>query len=525
MGNKIAMYDSILRDGAQAQRISFSVDDKLKIARALDEIGVDFIEAGNPGSNPKDLEFFSRAAELELHHAKLAAFGSTRRAGLRAADDQNVQELLAANTPCTAIFGKSWDFHVTEILKTSLEENCAMIADTVAYLKAHGKYVVFDAEHFFDGYRANPGYAMQTLQAAADAGADMLVLCDTNGAAFPADISRVVGAAVQAYPDKIGIHCHNDCGMAVANSILAVQAGAVQVQGTFTGYGERCGNANLSTVIANLQLKLGYDVIGDHIRHLTSTAYRINDISNVKLDRQTPYVGSGAFAHKGGMHIDAVCKNHRSFEHIDPETVGNERRLLVSEVSGKSMVYQKVHKLFPQLDKDGAEVQKITEQLKEMEHQGYQFESADGTVELMIRKAVGQYQPLFTLNHFKTIGENKSADTPSTALISISVDGRSEITAAEGDGPVNALDKALRKALEVFYPQIQTVRLVDFKVRVIDMQGTASTVRVLIESTDGQSSWTTIGVSDDIIKASWKALVDSLEYKLIRDMEQSGRDV
>lgn len=520
MANKIMIYDSILRDGAQAQRISFSVDDKIKIARALDEIGIDFIEAGNPGSNPKDLEFFSRANELQLKHAKLVAFGSTRRAGLTAAEDTNVQNLLAANTPCVAVFGKSWDFHVTEILKTTLAENCAMIKDTVAYLKLHGKYVVFDAEHFFDGFRANADYAMETLRAAAEAGADVLTLCDTNGAAFPEDISRVTAAASAAFPGKIGIHCHNDCGMAVANSILAVQAGAVQVQGTFTGYGERCGNANLSTVIGNLQLKLGYDVIGENIRNLTSTAYRINDISNVKLDRQMPYVGSGAFAHKGGMHIDAVCKDCRSFEHIDPAAVGNERRLLVSEVSGKSMVYQRVHKLFPQLDKDGPEVKKITEQLKMLEHQGYQFESADGTMELIIRKAVGQYQPSFRLNHFKTIGENKSADTPSTAMISISVDGKSEITAAEGDGPVNALDKALRKALEVFYPQIRYVRLVDFKVRVIDMQGTASTVRVLIESTDGQSSWTTVGVSDDIIKASWKALVDSLEYKLIRDMEQ-----
>ncbi len=516
----VAIYDSILRDGAQAQRISFSVDDKIKIARELDRMGVDYIEAGNPGSNPKDLEFFSRADELGLQHARLSAFGSTRRAGMAVQDDGNVQNLLKANTPCVAIFGKSWDFHVTDILKTTLDENCAMIADTIAYLKSHGKEVIFDAEHFFDGYKNNADYAMKTLAAAAGAGADVLVLCDTNGAAFPDEISRIVSKAAAAFPRKIGIHCHNDCGMAVANSVLAVQAGAVQVQGTFTGYGERCGNANLSTVIANLQLKLGYDVIGDAIHHLTPAAYRINDISNVKLDRSMPYVGSGAFAHKGGMHIDAVCKDPKSFEHIDPVEVGNERRLLVSEVSGKSMVYQRVHKLFPDVAKDSEEVQKITGQLKELEHQGYQFEGADGTVELIIRKAVGKYAPLFTLNHFKTIGENKAKDNPSTALISISVDGRSEITAAEGDGPVNALDKALRKALEVFYPQIKHVRLLDYKVRVINTQGTASTVRVLIESTDGKTSWTTVGVSTDIIKASWTALVDSMEYKLIKDMEQ-----
>lgn len=524
MGKKVFILDSTLRDGAQSQGISFSVEDKLKIVQCLDDLGVAYIEAGNPGSNPKDMEFFKRLRGLKLKNAVVTAFGSTRRAGITADKDENIKKLLEADTETVVIFGKAWDFHVREILRVELSENLEMIKDTIAYLKSRGKEVIFDAEHFFDGYKANPEYAVEILKAAKQSGADWLVLCDTNGGTFPGAVYEVMKNLNELFPNELGIHCHNDTGMAVANSIMAVEAGATQVQGTMIGFGERCGNANLSTIIANLQLKLDYETINkDNLSSLTTVSRYIAEISNITLSEDMPYVGNAAFAHKGGMHIDAVFKASNSFEHIEPSKVGNLRRTLVSEVSGKSTILKEIQKIFPNLTKDSPEVKLITDRLKQLEHEGYQFEGAEGTVELVMRKIIGKYKPFFQLNHFKTMGEQPSAngEFSSTAIINISVDGTGEITAAGGDGPVNALDKALRKALEVFYPQLKEVRLIDYKVRVLDTESaTGAKVRVLIESTDGRENWSTVGVSRDIIQASWIALVDSIEYKLIKDIEK-----
>lgn len=527
MQRKIQIFDSTLRDGAQAQGISFSVEDKVKILRSLDALGVGYIEAGNPGSNPKDLEFFERAKRIELKHAKLAAFGSTRRRGLAVADDANVKSLLTADTPAIVIFGKSWDFHVTDIIRTTLEENLAMIRETLAFFKEKGKEVLYDAEHFFDGYKNNPEYALQTLAAAVEGGATCLVLCDTNGGCFPDETMDIVRVVAKAHPTvAIGIHCHNDAGMAVANTILAVEAGACHVQGTYIGYGERCGNANLSTIIANLQLKRGYDCIpADQLSSLTVTARRIAEISNVTLNERDPYVGHSAFAHKGGMHIDGVTKATRSFEHVEPEAVGNERKFLMSEVSGRNTILEKIRQVAPQLDKDSPETAEIMSRLKELEHMGYQFEGAESTFELIIRKQLGKYKPFFELEHFKIIGEQPSTGPySSSAIIKVKVDGTSEISAAEGDGPVHALDRALRKVLGTFYPELAKVHLTDYKVRVLDTRSaSAAKVRVLIESTDGESVWTTVGVSTDIIEASWVALVDSIEYVLLKELEKKIR--
>lgn len=516
----IVIYDSTLRDGAQAQGISFSVEDKLKLVEALDRIGIGYIEAGNPGSNPKDLEFFERARKMELQHAKLIAFGSTRRVNLAVEEDVNVKSLLMAGTDAVAIFGKSWDFHVTDILKTTLDENLAMIYDTVAFLKQQGKEVVYDAELFFEGYRANPGYAMKTLKAAYDAGADCLTLCETTGGSFPDEIREVTGRVVKEFDIPVGIHCHNDSGMAVANSIVAVQAGAVQVQGTINGYGERCGNANLCVIIPNLQMKLGCKCLPEEkLEAITSISRYVNEIANVVPDERAPYVGRFAFAHKAGMHADAVSKNTRSYEHIDPEAVGNERVFLMSEVAGRSAVLNLIKNVDSSITKDSPDARRVLERLKELEYEGYQYEGAESSFEIEIRKVLGKYRPSFELREFKVIvNEPSLGGINSSAMIKIKVDDQAEITAAEGDGPVNALDKAVRKALERFYPQIRGMKLTDFKVRVLDsVSATAAKVRVLIESTDGKEVWTTIGVSTDIIDASWKALVDSIEYKLIKD--------
>ena len=523
----IVIFDSTLRDGAQAEGISFSVGDKLKIAQALDNFGVGYIEAGNPGSNPKDLEFFNKLKEIKLQTAKLAAFGATRKSGIAAPDDKNIQSLLNAETEVIAIFGKSWDFHVTDIIRTTLDENLNMIRDTIAYLKSLGKEVIYDAEHFFDGYKANPGYAMQTLQAAADAGADCLCLCDTNGGCFPLEIYEAVQKCVNIFVVPIGIHCHNDSGMAVANSIMAVEAGAQHVQGTFIGFGERCGNANLSTIIPNLQLKRKYSCIpAENMAVLTKVARFVAEVSNIALSDKDPYVGHSAFAHKGGMHIDGVSKATSSFEHISPEAVGNARKLLTSEVAGRTTILTHIQKVAPHITKDSPETSQIIAKLKAMEHEGYQFEGAESTFELIIRKQLGKYKPFFELEQFKIIGEQPNENKYSaSAVIKIVVDGKTEITAAEGEGPVNALDKALRKALEVFYPDLSAVYLVDYKVRVMDSNSaTASKVRVLIESSDGTDKWTTVGVSKDIIEASWIALVDSIEYKLIKDISHKFKD-
>jgi len=526
MSRSVCIFDSTLRDGAQAEGISFSVEDKLKIVRALDDLGVAYIEAGNPGSNPKDIEFFNRVKRMTLQSAKLAAFGSTRRKGIRPEDDKNLQSLLSADTPVAVIFGKCWDFHVTDVLQASLEENLDMIHDTVAYIKQQGKEVIFDAEQFYDGYKANPEYAAACLKAAAEAGADCLALCDTNGGMFPMEIFDITKKIADTFSLPIGIHCHNDNGMAVANTCMAVEAGASHVQGTFTGIGERCGNVALSAVIPNLQIKMGIQCISPgNLTLLTKTSRLINAVSNIWNDENAPYVGRSAFTHKGGMHIDAVLKSSRSYEHIDPELVGNDRRVLTSEVAGRGAILAKIQRIKPNVTKDAPETDAIIRRVKELEHEGYQFEGAEGALELIIRKELGKYRPLFELVNFKIVGEHPCAEGGSaTAMIKIDVDGKTEITAAEGDGPVNALDKAMRKALEVFYPRIKDVRLTDYKVRVMDgKSATAARVRVLIESTDGEESWTTVGVSSDIIEASWIALVDSVEYKLIRDIENKFR--
>ncbi|NLY90270.1 MAG: citramalate synthase [Firmicutes bacterium] len=520
---RVDILDSTLRDGAQAEGISFSVEDKLKIVEALDNLGVAYIEAGNPGSNPKDMEFFARMRNIPLQKAKLVAFGSTRRRETPVAQDKNIAALLSAEAPVVSIFGKSWDFQVTEILQTTLEENLRMINETIVFLKTKGKEVIYDAEHFFDGYKNNPEYALQTLQAALDGGADCLVLCDTNGGTFPSELVQIIRVVMEKFKVKIGIHTHNDCGMAVANSIMAVEAGVTHVQGTYTGFGERCGNANLSTIIPNLQLKRNYLCIpDDQMVNLTYTARKIAEIANISLNKRDPYVGNSAFAHKGGMHIDGVSKAASSFEHIDPGLVGNKRRFLMSEVAGRKTIVEKIKEINPTIDKNSPEAEQIIQRIKEMEHQGYQFEGAESTFELIVRKQLGKYKPFFELEKFKLMTEQpKLGGSSASALIKVNVDGKSEITAAEGDGPVHALDRALRKVLEVFYPELSRVHLTDFKVRVIDSnRATAAKVRVLIESTDGETVWTTVGVSTDIIEASWIALVDSIEYKLLKELEK-----
>jgi 2-isopropylmalate synthase len=524
MSQFVHVYDSTLRDGAQAQGISYSVEDKIKIVERLDALGVAYIEAGNPGSNPKDLEFFRRLGELKLQHSKIIAFGSTRKIGIAVQDDNNVQSLLKAGTQAIAIFGKTWDYQVTGILRTTLEENLAMIGDTIAYLKSQGKEVVFDAEHFFDGYKANPQYAMQALEAAAKAGADCLCLCDTNGGTFADVIHSVTALVVARFSQTaIGIHCHNDCEMAVANSVAAVQAGATQVQGTINGIGERCGNANLCAIIPNLELKLGLRCIPEgHLVQLTSLARGVSEIANMPHNEKAPYVGNDAFAHKGGMHIDAVNKNPISYEHINPELVGNHRRILMSEVAGRATLLARINKLDPTLTKDSPETQKIVDKLKELEHEGYQFETAESSFELVVRKLLGRHQPFFELKEFKVIVNEPAVNgINSNAMIKIAVGGEEEITAAEGDGPVNALDKAVRKALERFYPSIREMKLTDYKVRVLDSdKASAAKVRVLIETADHSDQWTTIGVSTDIIDASWRALVDAIEYKLVLEQQR-----
>lgn len=525
MGDRvIEIFDSTLRDGAQGEDISFSLEDKIKVAMALDKMGVSYIEAGNPGSNPKDMEFFKKMKEVKLKNSKLAAFGATRRFRTKVEEDTNIKSLLAAETDVIVIFGKAWDFQVKEILKTTLEENLSMIKDSISYIKSKNKEVIFDAEHFFDGYKENSEYALKVLITAKEAGADVVVLCDTNGGTLPSEVSEIAKEVVKIVGGRVGIHCHNDIGMAVANSITAVEAGICHIQGTFIGVGERCGNANLTVIIPTLQLKMGYEALPkENIVELTKTAKYIAEISNIKLLDSMPYVGASAFAHKGGMHIDAICKKSSSYEHIKPEEVGNDRRFLISEVSGKSTILKEIQKVFPNITRDSEEVGKITNRLKELEYEGYKFEGAEGTVELLIRKTIGKYKPFFELKHFKTIGEQpwNTKEFTSTALINVIVDDKNKMTAAEGDGPVNALDKALREALECFYPQLKEVRLVDYKVRVLDSESaTGAKVRVLIESTDGIENWSTVGVSRDVVQASLIALVDSIEYKLLKDIEK-----
>lgn len=518
MEKRVSIFDSTLRDGAQGEAIFFSVEDKLAIVRALDELGVSYIEAGNPGSNPKDMEFFEKIRSLSLKNAQLVAFGSTRRKQITPEEDANCQAILSAGTEVVAIFGKCWDLHAEQILRTTHEENFAMIRDTCRFFKETGKQVFFDAEHFFDGYRANPDFAMSALSAAVEGGADALVLCDTNGGMFPDELSDITRLVCERFPGiEVGIHCHNDGGMAVANSVAAIRAGATQVQGTYLGFGERCGNANLSTILANLQIKLGYSCIPEEcMSMLTPTAIQIAEIANVILPQGDPYVGRSAFAHKAGMHADGVLKVSRSFEHITPELVGNHRRFLTSEMSGRAVVIQKIQRICPEVNREDAVTAEIIEELKRLEHLGYQFEGAEGSFELLILKKLGKYKPFFHLVSYKILGEQPFDNGhSSTATLKLRIHDHFRITAAEGEGPVNALDLALREALVEFYPELKRVHLIDFKVRVMDSKdGTAAKIRVLITTTNGKEIWTTIGVSSDIIEASWYALVDSVELFL-----------
>lgn len=528
---EVRIFDSTLRDGAQGEGLSFSLEDKLKIVSLLDELGVSYIEAGNPGSNPKDLAFFKAVENMKLENAALVAFGSTRRPNIKSSDDNNVKSLLLANTEYCAIFGKSWDFHATDILKVSLEENLEMIRDTISYLTENGKKVFFDAEHFFDGYKSNSEYALKTLEVAKEAGAVGLVLCETRGGFLPFEIDTITPVVIEKFPDiEIAIHAHNDSGCAVANSLVAVDRGCSQVQGTLLGFGERCGNANLSTIIADLELKMDIKSINGSLADLHSKCMSLASICNIRISASMPYVGKSAFAHKGGMHIDGVIKNSTSFEHIEPETVGAKRRLLMSEVAGRALLLKRLSKIIPDIKKDSPEATSLMAILKDKEAEGYQYEGAENSFDVLIRKNIGEYKPFFELVHYQTTGLHPYVDTQSSyshsAVVKVRVNTKSAITAAEGHGPVNALDKALRKVLEQFYPSLKNVHLVDYKVRVLDgKSATASKVRVLIDSTDGVNSWSTIGVSSDIIQASWQALSDSIEYKLILDDTKRKEEV
>ncbi len=516
----ITLYDTTLRDGAQMEGISFSLEDKIRIARKLDWFGIHYIEGGWPASNPKDLAFFKKMAEEPLQKAKLAAFGSTRRANRKPEDDTNLVMLIQMDTPVVTIFGKSWDFHVKEVLRVSLEENLKMIEDSIRFLKSFNREVIFDAEHFFDGYKSDPTYAMECLLAAESAGADIICLADTNGGCLPNEVGEITGKVRDKIKAPIGIHAHNDSETGVANTIAAVQAGAVHIQGTINGYGERCGNANLCSVIPILVLKMGIEVIPEEkLKNLVELSHFVAEVSNIVPASNMPFVGRSAFAHKGGIHVDAIMKNPHSYEHINPEAVGNERRILVSELSGASTIVYKTRRLDIDLTKDSRETRLILDKLVELEKEGYHFEGAEASFELLVKKITGGYRKLFDLLGLRVIVEKRSEDEGfvTEATLKLSVNGKVTHTVAEGDGPVHALDNALRKALLQFYPELEKIRLTDFKVRVISgAEGTAAKVRVLVESFDGEDVWSTIGVSTNIIEASWQALVESIEYGILK---------
>ena len=525
----LLLYDTTLRDGAQTEGISFSADDKVKIARKLDRLGVHYIEGGfSAPAMRTDMEFFARMREEPLEHAKLVIFGMTRRARTKAEDDPAVRNLVEAGAPTAAIVGKSWDHHVTAALKVSLEQNLAMIRDTVRFVKDHGVEVCFDAEHFFDGFKHNRTYALDCLGAAVEAGADSICLCDTNGGALPGEVRDIVQAVRQGIGVPLGIHAHNDCELAVANTLAAVESGVVLLQGTINGYGERCGMANLCSVIPNLQLKLGKHVLAEEqLAQLYEIAHYVASVANMPPPERDAYVGRSAFSHKGGMHVDAMLKSSRTYEHILPELVGNERHYLVSDQAGRHTVVFKAQAMNLGLDKDSPQAKEIMERLKEMEHAGYQFDGAEASFELLVQKSVGRYRPRFDLEGFRVIVEkDRTGELRTEATIKLRVDGEEEHTAAEGDGPVHALDNALRKALERFYPQLKGIRLTDFKVRVVDApaQATAAAVRVMIESRSGADTWTTVGVHTNIIEASWQALVDGVEYGLLKALGEPGND-
>jgi len=519
----VELYDTTLRDGAQMEGMSLSVSDKLKIAQALDELGVHYIEGGWPGSNPKDAEFFARAQKLRLRHARLAAFGSTRRAGARAAKDTNLLTLLEARTPVITLVGKANDVHVRQVLETTPEENLAMIADSVRFLKGEGKTVFFDAEHFFDGFASDREYALACLRAAASAGADALVLCDTNGGTLTSTLAAIVRMVCAAFDTPVGIHTHNDAGLAVANTLAAVEAGATQVQGCINGYGERCGNANLCTVIANLKLKMGLDVVSDEqLARLTEISHYVSEIVNMVPDPYEPYTGASAFAHKAGLHTDGIVKLESSYQHVPPEVVGNERRMLISELGGSRGLLQKIREQGIELDLSRDDARRLLERIKDAESRGYQYEGANASFELLVRRSQPGYTAPFDLEDFWIVERRAHAgrrrEMQAEAMVKMRVGNEVIQTAADGNGPVNALDRAVRKALLDSYPQLAAMKLVDYKVRIIDSaSATGASVRVLIESTDGDRMWTTVGASTDIIEASWLALADSLEYCLLKN--------
>jgi 2-isopropylmalate synthase len=519
----IKLFDTTLRDGGQAEGISYSPHDKLRIAVELDRLGVHYIEGGWPGSNPKDNFFFKEARKLKFKHAKLTAFGSTRRKNSRASDDPNLKAIVASKAPVACIFGKSWDMQVTHALLTTLEENLRMIYDSVHFLRSKKMEVIYDAEHFFDGWRANPDYAIQALTAAHEAGASNLTLCDTNGGSLPTQIKEAIAAVQRALPRaELGIHAHNDSGCAVANSVAAVEAGCTLVQGVVNGFGERCGNADLTTMIANLKLKMNYDVVTDQqLKSLTEISRVIAEIANMVPNDKQPYVGNSAFAHKGGVHVSAVSRHASTYEHIDPGVVGNQRRILVSELSGKSNVLMKTKALEGNEKASGA----VLDLLKKMELEGYHFEGAEASYELLVQRALGKHKPAFELGHFRVEVESGEKGRVTTeATVKLQVRGKADHTVGEGDGPVNALDNALRKSLEKFYPSLKSMSLTDYKVRVVNAAaGTAAKVRVLIESRDQKDEWTTMGVSTNLIEASWLALIDAVEYKLLKDGSKSKR--
>ncbi|OGC08294.1 citramalate synthase [candidate division WOR-1 bacterium RIFOXYA2_FULL_36_21] len=515
---KIFLYDTTLRDGAQTEGISFTVKDKLKIVSLLDDLGIDYIEGGWPGSNPKDIEFFKEAKKLKLKHAKIAAFSSTKRANIKIEEDKNIQTLLEADTPVFTIFGKTWDFHVTDALKTTLEENLNMISDTVSYLKSKGKEVVFDAEHFFDGFKNNPEYAFKCLKSAEDAGADILCLCDTNGGTLSFEIEKILAEVKKHIKIYFGIHAHNDSECAVSVSEMAVFCGATQVQGTINGYGERCGNANLCSILPILKIKMNLDCISDRaMKELTEVSRHIAEIANLPQSAHQPFVGRSAFAHKGGIHVSAILKNSKTYEHINPELVGNARRVTISDQSGISNLMYKAEKYGLKIDSKSKEVKGLVQKLKELEHEGYQFEEGEASFELLVKRILGVAKPLFELDHYEIKMSQKSEkDFVVEAYVKVKVSGTVYESKAKGDGPINALDGALRKVLEKKYPKIKNIKLTDYKVRVLDSkEGTAARVRVIIESCDCDKCWGTVGVSTNVIEASYLALVDSLEYGLL----------
>lgn len=516
---EIKVFDTTLRDGTQGEKVSFSVEDKLRIAKRLDEFGIHYIEGGWPGSNPKDFLFFQKAQQIGFKHAKIVAFGSTLRPGFEPERDPNLQTLLEANTSAVCIFGKSWLLHVKKALKITAQANLDLIKDTVAYLKSHGKEVIYDAEHYFDGYNDNPDYAMQTLWAAQQGGADVLALCDTRGGTFTSDIARIVLRTKEMVTVPLGIHTHNDSELAVANTLSAVENGCEHVQGTINGYGERCGNANLCSVIPNLQLKSRYYCVPDeNLTQLTALSHFVSEVANLSHPQNLPYVGKSAFAHKGGIHVSAVMKDVHTYEHIAPDEVGNQRRVLVSELSGRSNVFYKAKELNVDFKTHSEKVPDIVNQLKNLENCGYQYEAAEGSFELLVRKVIGNGQDFFQLEGFRVVIEKNACEAPrSEATIRLNVNGRTEHTAAEGSGPVHALDKALRKALVKFYPEIQKMHLSDYKVRVLnEKDGTGAKVRVLIDSCSDGETWGTVGVSENIIEASWQALMESFSYYLLQ---------